>query len=396
MNRRQFLALTGTSTLAVATRARAEEKRWRVAVIGHTGRGDYGHSLDTMWLKIPDAEIVAVADPDAKGLAAAQQRLGVAKGFADFRAMLAELKPEIVAICPRHMQHHCEMAVAAAESGARGIYMEKPFCRTLAEADAIVAACDKHGTKLALAHRNRYHPALATVARLLNDEAIGRLLEVRGRGKEDQRGGCVDLWVLGSHVLNLATHLTGKPLACSAVLMQDGRPATREHLREGNEDVGLIAGNELHARFEMESGVPVYFDSIQNAGDKSANFGLQLIGTRGLIDLRIDTTPLGHLVPGNPFLPTKEPRRWVPITSAGAGEPEPIGDVRNDVMSHAAAARDLFAAIRENRAPLCSAADGRVTVEMISAVLASHVRNGERVTFPLKVRENPLAAWQAG
>ncbi|MFN5897235.1 MAG: gfo/Idh/MocA family oxidoreductase, partial [Planctomyces sp.] len=26
----------------------------RVAVIGHTGRGNYGHGLDTMWQQIPE------------------------------------------------------------------------------------------------------------------------------------------------------------------------------------------------------------------------------------------------------------------------------------------------------------------------------------------------------
>ena len=394
MNRRRFLALTAASGLVLTARAFAEEKRWRVAVIGHTGRGDYGHGLDTMWLKLAETQIVAVADADAKGLAAAQKRLGGVQGFADYRAMLAEMKPEIVAVCPRHMQQHRDMAIAAAESGARGIYIEKPFCRTLAEADEIIAACDRHGAKLAIAHRNRYHPALGGVARLLKEETIGRLLEVRGRGKEDQRGGCVDLWVLGSHVLNLAVHFAGQPLACSATLLQDGRPAVPADLREGNEDVGPIAGNAVHARFETKSGIPVFFDSMQNAGDKEAGFGLQLLGTRGLIDLRIDTAPLAHLVPGNPFQPTTTTRPWIPISSAGAGVPEPIAEVRADVMNHVTAARDLLAAIRENRAPLCSGADGRVTVEMIMAVLASHVQNGARVPLPLQTRENPLSVWR--
>ena len=46
--------------------------------------------------------------------------------------------------------------------------------------------------------------------------------------------------------------------------------------------------------------------------------------------------------------------------------------------------------MREDRAPLCDANAGRVTVEMICAVLESHRRNGQRVTFPLQTRRNPL------
>jgi hypothetical protein len=68
--------------------------------------------------------------------------------------------------------------------------------------------------------------------------------------------------------------------------------------------------------------------------------------------------------------------------------------LKPQVANHILAARDLLAAIQENRAPLCSAEDGRVTVEMISAVFASHRREGARVAIPLKEREHPLAGWQ--
>jgi predicted dehydrogenase len=390
MNRRQFLTTATAASLAFATRAAEPERKWRVVVIGN--KGGYGHSLDTMWLKVPETEIVAAADPDAKKLAETLKELGISTGFADYHD-IAQAKPDLVAIGPA-MGLHRDMVLAAVESGARGIYLEKPFCRSLAEADEIIAACEKRGVKLQLAHRNRQHPTLAVVQRMLKEEAIGRLLELRGRGKEDRRGGLEDLWILGSHVLNLATFLAGKPLACSAIVMQDGRPVTPADVIRTKEDFGPIAGNAAHARFDMEAGVPLFFDSVQEAGDPKVGFGLQLIGTKGLIDIRVDQTPLAHLVPGNPFQPTKEPRPWVPITTAGAGEPEPIATIGNQVMSHQRGARDLIAAIQENRAPLCSGADGRVTVEMITAVLASHVRNGERVTFPIETRENPFGNWQ--
>ena len=391
MNRRRFLASTTLAALALAVRARADEKRWRVGVIGHTGRGDYGHGLDTLWQKLPETEVVAVADVDEKGLAKAQTRLPGAKAFSDYREMLAQTKPEIVAIAPRHVDEHRDMALAAIEAGARGIYIEKPFCRTPAEADEIVAACVKRGVKLAVAHRNRYHPALPMVARLVNDGRIGRLLELRGRGKEDARGGVQDLWVLGSHVFNVMHFFAGRPLACSATLFQDGRPATGADIRDGAEGVGPIAGNALHARFEMERGVPAYFDSIAKAGVTEANFGLQLIGTQGLIDLRIDVHPVAHLVPGNPFRPTKDSRAWIPITSAGVDAPEPIADCGPQVAGHIFSARDLLTAIREERAPLCDAEAGRTTVEMICAVLESHRTNSQRVALPLGMRKNPLA-----
>ncbi|MBI5774782.1 MAG: Gfo/Idh/MocA family oxidoreductase [Verrucomicrobia bacterium] len=391
MNRRHFLATTALGALALQSRAADSSARLRVAVIGHTGRGNYGHGLDTMWLLMPETEIVTVADADAKGLEGALKKMKVTRGFADYHKMLAETKPDLVAIGPRHVDQHRDMILAAVESGARGIYIEKPFCRTPAEADELVAACERRKVRLAVAHRNRYHPVLPVLQKLIAEDAIGRVLEIRARGKEDQRGGSLDLWVLGSHLLNLATAFAGKPRACSATVLQDGKPVTRADVKEGDEGIGLLAGNEVHARFEMERGFPVFFDSVANAGVRAAGFGLQIIGTKGVFDFRIDQEPLAHFRAGNPFQPMKEPRVWEPVTTAGIGQPEPIAHLGKLMSAHVVAGRDLIAAIREGREPLCSVRDGAVTVEMICAVLESHRLGGQRVTFPIKTRQNPLA-----
>lgn len=390
--------LRAAAVLAVSTHVgsagAADQHRWRVAIIGHTGRGNYGHGLHTLWLELPETQIVGLADPDEKGRAAAQAAVGMPPAFSDYREMLAQLQPEIVVVAPRHLDQHRDMAVAAARAGARGIYCEKPFCRTPAEADEIVAACREAGTKLAIAHRNRYHPAIPVVRQALESGEIGELLEIRGRGREDQRGGVQDLWVLGTHIFDMTRCFGGDARACSAVLLQDGRPATPADVRPGDEGVGPIAGNQLHARFEMSSGVPAYFDSIRNRVDPDANFGLQLIGNKGLIDIRIDAEPLAHLVPGNPFRPTVTPRQWIPITSAGVGRSEPIPNLKSLVEHHVYAARDLLAAIKESRAPLSSETDGRAIVEMTHAVLCSHVHNGERVVLPLKERGHAFDGWR--
>ncbi|MFK5922895.1 MAG: Gfo/Idh/MocA family oxidoreductase [Verrucomicrobiota bacterium] len=388
------LATVVSAAAASSLRAAEAERKMRVAVIGHTGRGDYGHGIDKVWLRVPQAEIVAVADPDDAGRVRALKRLQVEAegGFADYRKMLSVVKPDVVAIGPRHIDQHRDMAVAAAQFGALGIYIEKPFCRDLAEADAVVQACEKSGTRLAIAHRNRYHPVLPVIKALLEDGAIGQFLEIRVRGKEDQRGGALDLWVLGSHLLNLADYFAGSAVACSASLLQDGRPVKKEDVVEGAEGIGLLAGNEVHARFETQSGVQVFFDSVKGAGTREAGFGLQLIGNEGVIDIRADKEPLAHIRKGNPFLPKSASQLWMAITSAGIGKKEPITDIRAQVAGHLAPAEDLLAAIREKRAPLCSAKDGQVLVEMIMAVFESHRLAGQRVALPLKNREqNPLA-----
>jgi len=390
VNRRQFLVTSTAASLAASlSPAQEATAKLRVAVIGHTGRGNYGHQLDTLWLQVPEVEIVGVADADPKGLEEAQKRLNLPKGHADYRQMLAETKPDIVSVAPRFIDEHYDMVLAAIDAGAKGIYMEKPFCRNLAEADGILAACKAKDVKLALAHRNRYHPVLPVIAKLLDEGQIGRVLEFRGRGKEDQRGGALDLWVLGSHVFNVLCFFAGQPSTCSATVLLNGLPVGKNDVKEGGEGVGPLAGNEIHARFGMKNGLMFYFDTLQNAGEAEAGFGLQIIGTQGIIDLRMDEEPLAHVLMGSPFDPVKEPRTWQTITTGGIGVPEPRADIKS-VGDHMFAVADLLASIKENRQPLCSAADGLTTVEMISAIFESHRQNAQRVNFPLQTRVNPL------
>jgi predicted dehydrogenase len=391
MNRRAF-AIASLASLLVS-RSDAAVPMLRAAIIGHTGAGNYGHGLDSVWLKLPEAQIVGIADADEAGLAAELKKMKVTAGFADYREMLTQTKPEFVSVGPRHVDEHRDMILACITAGVRGIYVEKPLCRTLAEADEIIAACEKFDVRLAVAHRNRYHPVMPVVAALVKEGAIGRLLEIRARGKEDARGGSLDLWVLGSHLLNLTHFFGGSAKACSATILQASLPATKADVKEGDEGVGPLAGNEVHARFELESGIPAFFDSVQNAGSKSAGFGLQLIGTEGIIDLRTDMEPAAQILAGSPFKPTAEARAWVPISSAGIGKPEPIADMKTQASDHTLCLRDLIAAVEEKREPLCSAKDARVVLEMVMGVFESHRLGGQRVELPLKARDNPVAHW---
>ena len=60
---------------------------YRIGVIGHTGRGGYGHGVDTTWFEHPQCKVVAVSDPDPEGLAKARDRLKVQSTFYDYRKM---------------------------------------------------------------------------------------------------------------------------------------------------------------------------------------------------------------------------------------------------------------------------------------------------------------------
>src|SRR4051794_30594908 len=132
-----------------------QQKTYRVAVIGRTGKGNYGHGLDVVWKQIDNVEIVAVADENDKGRQAAAERLGVKKSYASYQEMLDKEKPQIVSVADRFLDSHKEMVVACARAGA-SVFLEKPMCRSLAEADDMIKACEMHHVKLAIAHQTRY------------------------------------------------------------------------------------------------------------------------------------------------------------------------------------------------------------------------------------------------
>ena len=239
MNRRTFLGTTAVAGFSAPLVSAAPRKR-RVAIIGHTGRGNYGHGLDRVWKLIDRTEIVGLADADEGGRKKAAERLGIERGFADYRQMLQAVNPEFVSVAPRHADQHRDMILSAIQFGARGIYVEKPFCRTPSEADEILTAAHQNNVKIAVAHRNRYHPVLPMIMNLVADGEIGRLLEVRGHGLGDRRGGGEDLWVLGSHIVNLFHAIAGKPRSCSGLLLQNGNPATRADVVQGAEGLGPL------------------------------------------------------------------------------------------------------------------------------------------------------------
>jgi predicted dehydrogenase len=150
--------------------------------------------------------------------------------------MLAKEKPDLVSIGPRHLDQRVPMVEAAAAAGAH-IYMEKAFASNLAEADRMVDAIRRAGIKVQIAHQMRRSPFLLRALQLVQEGAIGRIQEVRGRGKEDARAGGEDLIVLGVHICDVMRSFLGDPLWVSAHVTDRGAELTPAHRRQPTEAV---------------------------------------------------------------------------------------------------------------------------------------------------------------
>ncbi len=353
-------------------------RKFRVAVIGRTGRGGYGHLLDMVWKFVPNVEIVAVADENPEGLRKAAERLGVRAAYTDYRQMLREQRPDVVSIAPRWADCHLEMVLAAAEARA-SIYLEKPMARTPEECDRMIEACDRAGVKLAVAHQMRIAPILELARQRLADGVIGQLLELRGRGKEDKRAGGEDLMVLGTHVFDLMRQFAGHPLWVVARFTAGDEEIRRRDVREGPEGLGPIAGDAVAGMFAFRHGITGYFASRRSDVESGLRWGLDLYGSRGIMTIRAGMDPVVHICRSEKWTDAPWERLTLP------GNPPP----RNDHEANRAIVTDLLEAIEENREPVSSGRQARWTIEMAMALYESQ-RTGGRVYFPLRRRTHPL------
>lgn len=365
-------------------------RRYRAAVIGHTGHGNYGHGLDIVWKAFDWIEVVAVADPDEAGRAKAQQRTGAARAYADYQQMLRREKPDLVSIGPRWLDQRVAMIEAACAAGSH-IYTEKPFARDLEEADRIVAAVRRHHVKLQIAHQMRGSPFLRQAHELVRAGEIGLIQEVRCRGKEDHRAGGEDLMVLGSHLCDVMRIFLGDPKWVFAHVTEDGEELAPRHTRRPTEPIGPVAGNQIAAMFAFAGGLHAYLASKACPETHPLRFGTQILGSKGVIFLPNAIYPDGqpYLLRSPAWFPDAE-HSWEKIPPM-AGLEELAEHGRDAALiANALMVRDLIDAIERDRKPLCDEEDGRWTIEMISGVYQSQ-KAGRPVAFPLAERRHPLS-----
>lgn len=356
---------------------------YRTAVIGHTGHGDYGHGLDVAVLNQPKLAVVAVADADPAGRAKAAKRLGVDRAYADYREMLDREKPQFVAVAPRWLDEHRDMILACAGSGVLGILCEKPMAPDLASCDAIVDACERSHVKLAMAFQTRYSPRYERIKAMIAGGAIGEVLEIRARGKEDRRGGGEDLMVLGVHLLDLCHDLLGEPAWCFARVTDRGRPVGRTEVRAGAEGIGPLAGDRVDAMFGFRDTPVVAHFATARPREPGRRFGLTICGSRGCIWMGTGYTPHAYVL-SDPTWIAAGPSKWTPIAAEGGDRPLPPG--LNDLgAGNLAIVADLIHAVETDTQPRTNARAARTPVEMILACYASHGKGG-MVTLPLADR----------
>jgi len=366
---------------------------FRVGIIGHTGRGNYGHYLDMAFVGVEGCEIVALADPDEKGRAEIQEKTGAPTAYADYREMLEKEQPDIAVLASREIGDHLELVLETAARGAH-IYLEKPIAASPAEVDRMMAACAEKDLLLVVGHPWRGHPPIQeTAIPLIRSGKIGepRLARIYGMGGE--HGGDQLFLDLYPHFFDFLWQVWGEPSWCQAHLTERGRTATPADLKPGAEGMGLVAGDGLRAYYHFESGFAADFESYRGDG-KEIPYRIDVHGTEGTLSL---PGPMSNQ-PDIYFHPLVNPplmgdERWQVVPS------EPAPDEHKWLKAHQRMAASMLQMLRgeEPEWDLVQGPNARLYLEWAMAAHASHML-GARVALPLPAPfdngENPFAQWQ--
>ncbi len=300
--------------------------------------------------EIPAVEVVAGADPYAEQREAFRRRWGVDRLYADYRQMLEQEKPDIVSVATSAKPRPA-VVVDCARAGVRAIYAEKPISLSLAEADAMIAACREHKVKLAIgctrcwdAYWNRAHELIAA-------GEIGRVLQITAYGQ-------AGLSHNGSHLLTLVRYL-----ADSSVRWVFGEMESDERAAS-DDDLG---GNGYLA---FANGVRAFVRTWPVGG---ANWEVEVVGETGRIR---------SLANGADF-------EWWQVSPGRRAEPlRRIFPRPQRLQSPGVRAiLDLIDCLETGKEPACSGEDGRAALEVAIALRESHRRGGVRVDLPLANRE---------
>ncbi|MFF1839736.1 Gfo/Idh/MocA family protein [Streptomyces sp. NPDC058231] len=337
----------------------------RVAIVG-TGaiaRGSHLPALTALGAEQP-LEIVAAVDVDAASVEAFCTDAGIGRPYTDLGLMLAEQRPDLVALCtpPRF---HRDQTIAALRAGA-WVWCEKPPCPSLADFDAIEAAEGGPGSAgpyAAIVFQHRFGSGSRHVRRLLSERAMGRPLvahcqttwfrdaayySVPWRGTWSSEGGGPAMGH-GIHQMDLLLDLLGP---WSEIRAMAGRLV---HDVE-TEDVSTAL-----VRFE-NGALATVVNSVLSPDEVS----------RIRIDCEEATVELTHLY-------GHRNADWR-ITPAPGVAPERAASWRNfgsDVpSSHEAQLRGLLDDLRTGRRPRSSGADGRTSLELVAALYKAAFTGG--------------------
>jgi UDP-N-acetyl-2-amino-2-deoxyglucuronate dehydrogenase len=318
---------------------------YRAAIIGC---GSIAAAHARAYQSVPGIELVAAADPVERVRGAFQEKFALPRTYAEAEEMLRNEPLDFISICLWHPLH-AEFTLRAAERQPKAILCEKPMATCLAEADAMIAACEARGVKLAIGHQRRYNRSWTRARELLAEGAIGTPVLVTVQTGDG-------LLNCGTHVVDGIRYMLGDPeteWVFGAVERQTDR--FERNVRSEDCCMGLI---------QFKGGAQALVQCDLTGTSQVENYSIR--GSEGMLDVKQRELRL--------------------LRGSGSGW-EVIETGYEDPW--VCQVRELVSWVEGQSGHRNEARNGRATLEILMAIYQS-ARDHAVVRVPLTVPENPL------
>ncbi|MCL2192478.1 MAG: Gfo/Idh/MocA family oxidoreductase [Treponema sp.] len=295
------------------------------------------------------------------------------RSYADYKKMLCEVKPDIVAITTESGKHS-EIAIDCLRAGAH-VICEKPMALSTGDADTMISVAKSEGKKLAVCFQNRFNTPVQKLRAAIDAGRFGRLLhgmiqvrwhrspsyyaEDAWRGTWAQDGGTLMNQCI--HGIDLLQWIMGEDaVRVNAVTRRFVRPIEAE-------DFGA-------AIIEFESGAVGLIEGSVCVYPTDLSQTLSVFGEKGSV-------VIGGLA-------VNKMETWCFADAEAVGD---IGDKALDPVArelantygsgHFDIFQDFVMAIEENREPLASGTSAKKALEIVLAIYKSQ-KTGQAVELP--------------
>ncbi|MFR2772764.1 MAG: Gfo/Idh/MocA family protein [Clostridium sp.] len=321
-------------------------------------------------------EIAAVCDIQPDHIKKLLERHGLwaddsIKHYTDYKAMIAEVQPELVSIAAES-GIHAEIAIFCIKHGVH-VIIEKPMAMSMADANEIIRLSEERNVKVSACHQNRFNIAVQEMRQALEAGRFGKLshgsIHVRWnrnqnyytqapwRGTWAQDGGAlmnqcihgIDLlrWTFGGEVEEVY-----------------GQTRQQFHDYLEAEDVGM-------AVVKFKNGAIATIEGTTNVYPKNLEETLYIFGEKGTV--KIGGTSTNNIDVWD-FADETE------ADMKNKGLEEETNNVYGN--GHTSLFADMMDAIQTNRKPYVDAYAGRDALELVLAIYKSQ-KEGIPVTLPL-------------
>jgi UDP-N-acetyl-2-amino-2-deoxyglucuronate dehydrogenase len=354
---------------------------------GIIGCGKVGQTHALALSRLPQSEFIAACDAQRVRAEAVAARYG-AKPFDSVPRMLAECRLDAVTICTPHPLH-AQAAIQAAEAGVH-VLVEKPMAATLADCDAMLAAAHRANVKLGIVSQRRLFEPVQRMKAAIDAGKIGRPMlglflmyswrdqayyqSDPWRGRWQTEGGGV-LVNQSPHQLDLLQWFLGP------IDELHGYWANANHPTIEVEDTAVATirfqSGALASILTSVAQNPGIYTKVHVHGDNGASIGVETDTGASFVAgvSQIVHPPLNDLwtIPGEEHL----------LPQFQADDRRRFHEIDATTHYHERQIADFLSAILEDRPPLVPGEQGRLVVEIFTALYRSQ-QLGRPVKFPVQ------------